>query len=291
MHIQGAMTALVTPFKDGKLDTQGYEKLIRHQIENSIDAVVPVGTTGESATLTHNEHKECIEIAVSTCKGTSTKVIAGAGSNATHESVDLARFAQESGADGILCVSPYYNKPTQQGLYEHYKSIANAVDVDVVMYNVPGRTASNILPQTAIRLFEACKNIVAIKEASGNLGAVVHLHAHCPDLSIISGEDAINYPIMASGGSGCISVTSNLVPKKIADLIHLAQDGDFVASRKINEDLYDLNTALFVESNPIPIKFAMYVTGLLSHLEYRLPLTMPSKENQKIIEQTIKRYI
>ena len=288
--MQGTMTALITPFKNNKVDEETYAKLIQRQIDNGIDWVVPVGTTGESATLTHNEHKRCIEIAVEVCKGTNTKVLAGAGSNSTHEAIDLAKFAEEKGADAILSVSPYYNKPTQRGLFEHYKALANAINIPVVLYNVPGRTCSNIDINTAIMLFNEVKNIVAIKEATGKIENVVALCAKSK-ISVISGDDAINYPIMATGGRGCISVTSNLLPKRIANLIHSALKGDFDTSRAINEELYDINKVLFIESNPIPIKYAMYEAGLLPTLEYRLPLVEPSEENKKKIKEVLEKYL
>ena len=288
--MQGAMTALITPFKNGKIDEETYVKLIQRQIDSGIDYVVPVGTTGESATLTHNEHKRCIEIAVEVCKNTNTKVLAGAGSNSTHESIDLAKFAEKIGADAVLSVSPYYNKPTQKGLYAHYKALAEAIDIPVVLYNVPGRTCSNIEVDTAIKLFNDVENIVAIKEATGKIENVVALCANS-DISVISGDDAINYPIMATGGRGCISVTSNLLPQRIADLIHSAIKGDFDTARAINEELYPLNKILFIESNPIPIKYAMYEAGLIPSLEYRLPLCAPSEESKKRIKEVIKNYI
>jgi 4-hydroxy-tetrahydrodipicolinate synthase len=287
--MQGAMTALITPFKNGKVDEETYAKLIERQIENGIDYVVPVGTTGESATLTHDEHKRCIEIAVEVCKGRA-KVLAGAGSNSTHEAIDLARFAESKGADAILSVAPYYNKPTQAGIYAHYKALAESVSIPVVLYNVPGRTCSNIEVDTAVRLFNDVENIVAIKEATGKIENVVALKAKS-GISVISGDDAINYPIMATGGSGCISVTSNLLPKKIANLIHSALKGDFETSREINAELYEINKILFIESNPIPIKYAMYEAGLIPTLEYRLPLTPPSEENKKKIKEIIKKYL
>jgi 4-hydroxy-tetrahydrodipicolinate synthase len=240
-------------------------------------------------TLTHHEHKRCIEIAVEVCKGRA-KVLAGAGSNSTHEAIDLAKFAEDKGADAILSVAPYYNKPTQAGIYAHYKALAESVSIPVVLYNVPGRTCSNIEVDTAVKLFNDVENIVAIKEATGKIENVVALKAKS-GISVISGDDAINYPIMATGGSGCISVTSNLLPKKIADLIHFALKGDFKTSREINEELYEINKILFVESNPIPIKYAMYEAGLIPSLEYRLPLTPPSKENQRRIKEVIKKYL
>ncbi|WP_169940888.1 4-hydroxy-tetrahydrodipicolinate synthase [Campylobacter sp. RM15925] len=288
--IQGAMTALITPFKNGKLDEQAYEKLIKRQIKNGIDAVVPVGTTGESATLTHDEHRICIEIAVSACKDTGVKVLAGAGSNATHEAVGLAQFAQSHGADGILSVAPYYNKPTQEGLYQHYKTIASSVEIPVLLYNVPGRVGVDILPCTIFRLFKDCENIFGVKEASGSIDRCVDLLAHEPNLVVISGEDAINYPILSNGGKGVISVTSNLLPDKISELTHLALDEEYIKAKAINDKLYNINKMLFCESNPIPIKAAMYIAGLLETLEYRLPLCAPSSENLKNIEETMKQY-
>ena len=288
--ITGAMTALITPFKDGKLDEIGYEKLIKRQIANGIDAVVPVGTTGESATLTHDEHRICIEIAVNACKNTGVKVLAGAGSNATHEAVGLAKFAQDHGADGILSVAPYYNKPTQEGLYRHYKAIASSVEIPVLLYNVPGRVGVDIQPCTVFRLFKECENVYGVKEATGSIERCVDLLAHEPNLSVISGEDAINYPILSNGGKGVISVTANLLPDEISNLTHFALKGEFARAKAINDDLYAVNKIMFCESNPIPVKAAMYIAGLISSLEYRLPLCEPSAENLKKIEQTIKQY-
>lgn len=288
--IIGAMTALITPFKNGKVDEQGYEKLIQRQIKYGIDAVVPVGTTGESATLTHDEHRVCIQIAVEACKNTKVKVLAGAGSNATHEAVELAKFAQKNGADGVLSVAPYYNKPTQEGLYLHYKEISKCVDIPVLLYNVPGRTSSDILPETVIRLFKDCKNIYGVKEATGSIDRCVDLLAHEPNLYVISGEDAINYPILSNGGKGVISVTSNLLPDQTVALTHYALDNEFLKAKEVNDKLYNINKAMFCESNPIPIKAAMYIAGLIEVLEYRLPMCEPSKENLKKIENIMNSY-
>jgi len=287
---KGAMVAIITPFKDGKVDVATYESLIKRGIENGLDAIVPVGTTGESATLSHDEHKECIEIAVATCKGSKTKIVAGAGSNSTLEAIDLAKFAQKCGADAILSVSPYYNKPTQTGLYEHYKAIANSVDIGVMLYNVPGRTGVDINSGTVQKLFNECKNIYSIKEATGSMERTVELKAKNPKLDVISGDDAINYPIMANGGDGVISVTANLLPDMISELVHSSQKGDFKKAKAINDELYDINKVLFCESNPIPIKAAMYLAGLIPTLEYRLPLTKPSEENFAKIEKILKNY-
>ncbi|MDR0762250.1 MAG: 4-hydroxy-tetrahydrodipicolinate synthase, partial [Campylobacteraceae bacterium] len=236
--LQGAMTAIITPFKNGAIDELRYEKLISRQIKNGIDVVVPVGTTGESATLNHEEHKRCIEIAVAVCKGTNVKVMAGAGSNATHEAVDLAKFAQKCGTDAILSVTPYYNKPTQEGLYQHYKAIAAAVEIPVLLYNVPGRTGCDIQTNTVIRLFNDCPNIFGVKEASGSIDKCVDLLAHEPKLYLVSGEDAINYPILSNGGKGVISVTANLLPDKISELTHKALESDYLGAKAINDELY-----------------------------------------------------
>jgi len=288
--IAGSMTALITPFKNGKVDLVKYESLIKRQIANNINAVCPVGTTGESATLSHKEHKECIEVAVTVCKNTGVKVLAGAGSNATHEACDLAKFAQEIGANGILSIAPYYNKPTQEGLYEHYKAIASSIEIPVMLYNVPGRTGIDLLPQTAIRLFDDVKNIYGIKEATGSLERATAIISAREDFIVVSGDDGVDFPMLASGAKGVISVTSNLVPNLKSQLVNSALTGDFKTSLKIHNDLYELNKILFCESNPIPIKAAMYLAGLLDNLEYRLPLTNPSKETLNKLENILKKY-
>lgn len=289
-NIVGAMTALITPFKNGKVDTACYESLIKRQIAQGIDAVVPVGTTGESATLSHAEHKECIEIAVAVCKGTHVKVIAGAGSNATHEACDIAKHAQAVGAHGLLSVAPYYNKPTQEGLYQHYKAIATSVEIPFMLYNVPGRTGVDIEAQTAIRLFDDIPNIYAIKEATGSLERAIQLLSQRPNFCVLSGDDAIDFPMLCSGASGIISVTANLLPNLKSQLVHSVFEGDFKTAKEISNQLYPINTALFCESNPIPIKAAMYIAGLLDSLEYRLPLTAPSSATMKKLEDILKNY-
>lgn len=288
--IVGSMTALITPFKNGKVDLEKYESLIKRQIAQGMDAVVPVGTTGESATLSHNEHKECIEVAVATCKGTNVKVIAGAGSNATHEACDIAKHAQTVGADGILSVTPYYNKPTQEGLYQHYKAIASSVEIPLILYNVPGRTGVDLEAATAIRLFDDIKNIYAIKEASGSLERATSIISARKDFIVISGDDSVDFPMLASGSKGIISVTSNLLPNLKSKLVSSALNGDFKTSLEIHNNLYELNKILFCESNPIPIKAAMYLSGLLDTLEYRLPLVLPSKETLDKLEKILVKY-
>jgi len=289
-YITGATTAIITPFKNGTLDEATYAKLIQRQIDNNIDAICPVGTTGESATLTHDEHKRCIEITVEVCKGTKTKVLAGAGSNSTLEAIDIAKHAEECGVDALFSVSPYYNKPSQEGLYQHYKAIATAVKVPFMLYNVPGRTGVDILPDTVKRLFDDVENIMGIKEATGSIERTVELLAKVPDLYVFSGDDAIDFPILASGGKGITSVTANLLPDMKAELTHAALEGNFKRSKEINDQLFEINKVLFCESNPIPIKAAMYIAGLTDTLEYRLPLVQPSTENMKKIESVMKKY-
>ncbi len=289
--VTGATTALITPFKNGVLDQERYAKLIQRQIDNNIDAVCPVGTTGESATLTHDEHKRCIDIAVEVCKGTKVKVLAGAGSNATAEAIEIAKHAQSAGVDAIFSVSPYYNKPSQEGLYQHYKAIAEAViELPFMLYNVPGRTGVDINVETTIRLFDDVKNIYGVKEATGSLERTVELHSLRPDLAIFSGDDAIDYPILTNGGAGVTSVTANLMPDLKSDLVHKVFNEKFAEAKKINSDLYPLNSVMFCESNPIPIKAAMYIAGLLDTLEYRLPLVAPSDMNFKRIEKVLENY-
>ena len=288
--LTGAMTALITPFKNGKVDEATYEKLIQRQISNNIDCVVPVGTTGESATLSMEEHKRCIEIAVQVCKNTDTKVIAGAGGNATAEAIELGLHAQKVGADAILSVTPYYNKPTQEGLYQHYKAISDALDIPIMLYNVPGRTSVDLSASTCVRLFNDTNNIYAVKEATGSIERTIELLTLEPNFKVISGDDAIDFPMMAQGASGCISVTANLLPNLKAKIIHDTQNQDYESARKLNNELYAINKALFCESNPIPIKAAMYIAGLIDTLEYRLPLTPPNKDTIKLTEDVIKQY-
>jgi len=288
--ISGASTAIITPFKNGNLNEACYAKLIKRQIDNGIDAICPVGTTGESATLSHDEHKRCIEIAVEVCKNSNVKVLAGAGSNATHEAIDIAKHAESCGVDALFSVSPYYNKPSQEGLYQHYKAIASSVKVPFMLYNVPGRTGVDILPDTVKRLFNDVPNIFGIKEATGSIERTVELLAKVPDLYVFSGDDAIDFPILASGGKGVTSVTANLLPDLKAKLTHSALEGNFKTSKEINDNLFEINKVMFCQSNPIPIKAAMYIAELIDTLEYRLPLVPPSKENMKRIEETIKKY-
>lgn len=289
--ITGSTTALITPFKNGKLDEQKYAELIQRQIDNGIDAICPVGTTGESATLSYEEDRICMEIAVAVCKGTSTKVLAGAGSNSTAEAIEAARTAQKCGVDAIFSVAPYYNKPSQEGLYQHYKAIAESVsELPFMLYNVPGRTMVDISADTVIRLFDDVPNIYGIKEATGSIERTIELLSRRPELKVFSGDDAIDYAILACGGSGITSVTSNLLPDLKSSLVSKALNGDMSGAKALNDQLFPINKALFLESNPVMIKAAMYIAGLLDTLEYRLPLVAPSNENMKKLESVLKNY-
>lgn len=289
--VTGSTTALITPFKNGNLDEQKYAELIKRQINNGINAVCPVGTTGESATLTYDEDRRCMEIAVEVCRGTNTKVLAGAGSNSTAEAIEAAKTAQKCGVDAIFSVAPYYNKPSQEGLYQHYKAIAESVpELPFMLYNVPGRTVVDISADTVIRLFDDVKNIYGIKEATGSIERTIELLSRRPDLKVFSGDDAIDYAILACGGAGITSVTSNLLPDLKSQLVAKALSGDFSGSKAINDALFPINKALFLESNPVMIKAALYIAGLIDTLEYRLPLVHPSSENMKKLENVLKNY-
>lgn len=289
--ITGSTTALITPFKNGKLDEHKYAQLIKRQIKNGINAVCPVGTTGESATLTYEEDRICMEIAVEVCRGTNTKVLAGAGSNSTAEAVEAAKVAQRCGVDAIFSVAPYYNKPSQEGLYQHYKAIAEAVpELPFMLYNVPGRTVVDISADTVIRLFDDVQNIYGIKEATGSLERTIELLSRRPELKVFSGDDAIDYPILANGGAGITSVTSNLLPDMKSKLVEYALSGNFATAKTLNDTLFPINKALFLESNPVMIKAAMHIAGLIDTLEYRLPLVAPSSDNMRKLETVMKNY-
>ncbi len=289
--VTGSTTALITPFKNGTLDEEKYARLIQRQIDHGINAVCPVGTTGESATLTYEEDRRCMEIAVEVCQGTSTKVLAGAGSNSTAEAMEAAKMAQSCGVDAIFSVAPYYNKPSQEGLYQHYKAIAQAVPaLPFMLYNVPGRTVVDISADTVIRLFDDIENIYGIKEATGSIERTIELLSRRPELKVFSGDDAIDYAILANGGAGITSVTSNLLPDLKSQLVAKALSGDLMGAKVLNDTLYPINKALFLESNPVMIKAAMYLFGLIDTLEYRLPLVPPSAENLKKLEAVMQNY-
>jgi 4-hydroxy-tetrahydrodipicolinate synthase len=283
----GTGTALVTPFRrDGSLDEPTLRSLIKRQIDAGIDFLVPCGTTGESPTLTHEEHLLVVEIAVELAKG-RVPVLAGAGGYNTTEVIALARELAEIGADGILSVTPYYNKPTQEGLFQHYRAIAEATSLPIILYSVQGRTGVNIEPATLRRL-AAVENIVGIKEASGNISQMAAiLNAVPDDFIVLSGDDAITLPIISLGGRGVISVVSNEIPADMARLTRLALDGDFQAARQIHRRVHPLMEVNFVESNPIPVKAAMAQMSLLEAI-WRLPLVAPKAENEARIRGVLE---
>ncbi len=286
----GCGTAMVTPFQaDGSLDEATLRKLVRRQIEDGIDFLVPCGTTGESPALTREEHLRVVGITVEESRNSPRKVpvLAGAGGYFTREVIDLARECQHAGADGVLSVTPYYNKPSQEGLYQHYKALAESIRIPIVVYNVQGRTAVNVETSTLVRLAEI-SNIVGVKEASGNISQIAEVAHRVPEKFIVlSGDDAITIAVVALGGKGLISVASNEIPGPMTELVRLAMKGDFGGARAIQRRYMSLLQANFYESNPIPVKFAMSRMGLLD-LVYRLPLVPPSEAHQHKIDQVLE---
>lgn len=283
----GCGTAMVTPFRmDGSLDEPTLRRLIQRQIEHGIDFLVPCGTTGESPTLTRDEHLRVVEITVEEAKG-KVPVLAGAGGYNTHEVVELARECERLGAHGLLSVTPYYNKPTQEGLYQHYKKIASEVPLPIVIYNIQGRTGVNVETSTLARLAEI-ENIVGVKEASGNISQMAEVLHRLPErFNVLSGDDALTLPLIALGGRGIISVVSNEIPHIMTELARLGNMGDFAAARAIQRRYYPLMQVNFVEANPGPVKWAMYRMGLLEPA-YRLPMVPPSEASQAKIEHVLE---
>ena len=283
----GAMVALVTPFQDGEIDFRTLDELIDFQLENGIDAIVPVGTSGESPTLTPSEHKKVIERVVNAVAG-RVPVIAGAGSNSTAEAIDFTDFAKKAGADATLQVDPYYNKPTQEGFYQHFKAIAEEVDLPIVLYDIPGRCAAGMTVDTIVRLAEL-ENIVAIKEATGKLDHASEIAARC-DLTIISGDDSLTLPIASVGGKGVISVVANIVPADVKAMTDLILAGDFSSARKWHNKLFALSRNLLgLATNPIPIKAAMSILNMASE-EMRLPLVAMDETKKAMLKQTLRDY-
>lgn len=288
------MVALVTPFKNGKVDEPALRNLVDWQIAQGTDVIVPCGTTGESATLNYEEHERVIRIvieqaALRQAQGRRVKVLAGTGSNCTDEAIQMTRHAEKNGADGSLQVTPYYNKPTQEGLYRHFKAIAEAVDIPLILYNVPGRTSVNMLPETVARCAKI-PNIIGIKEASGNLEQIKKVVELCgDDFTVLSGEDAQNYPILELGGRGAISVTANVAPGKLARMWDAFVAGKKEAAKQIHEELIPLHQAMFYETNPIPVKTALALMGKCSG-ELRLPLCEMGRENRERLVKVLKEY-
>jgi 4-hydroxy-tetrahydrodipicolinate synthase len=281
----GSMVALVTPFKDGKVDWQSLENLIEFHIQNGTRGIVPCGTTGESATLSHEEHDAVVKTVVSSVNK-RVPVIAGTGSNSTAEAVRLTRAAEESGADGALMISPYYNRPTQEGIYQHYRKVASEVGIPIIVYNIPGRTGSKIEPETLARLAEI-DNIAGVKEATGSVDQAIDVIRLCGDrLAVYSGEDSLIFSLMALGGKGVISTVANVAPKQTAELADACLKGDWESGRALQFKLIPLIRSLFSETNPIPVKTALSLMGKCSG-ELRLPLTPMAEGNLKKLNQAM----
>ena len=283
----GAMVALVTPFHGGEVDFETLNELVDFQLDNGIDAIVPVGTTGECPTLSHEEHKQVIETVVKRVGG-ATRVIAGAGSNSTAEAIELTAFAKKVGADATLQVCPYYNKPTQEGFYQHFKAIAEEVDLPIVLYNIPGRCGAGLTPETVARLAEI-DNIVAIKEATGSLDQASEIAMRC-DITILSGDDSLTLPLASVGGKGVISVVANIVPADVKAMTDIILEGDLGSARQWHRKLFALSkNMLTLATNPIPIKAAMAMLDMCSE-ELRLPMTPLEDSKKDSLRKTLKDY-
>jgi len=282
---KGSIVAIVTPFKKGKVDERALGDLIEWHIAEGTNAIVPCGTTGESATLDYKEHYRVISFTVKTVNK-RVPVIAGTGANSTDETIEITQHAKKSGADAALLVAPYYNKPTQEGLFRHYKTIADKVDMPIVLYNVPGRTAVNILPATVARLAEI-KNIVALKEATGDMKQVSEIIRLCGDrITVLSGDDFTTLPLLALGGKGTISVTANVAPKAVSQMCSWWMKGQYDKARALHFKLEPLNAAMFIETNPIPVKTALAMMGKIQE-EFRLPLCEMAPANREKLQKVV----
>lgn len=285
---KGSIVALVTPFKKGQVDEKALGDLIEFQISNGTQGIIPCGTTGESATLSHAEHNRVIEFTVEAARQ-RVPVIAGTGSNSTDEAVSLTRHARKAGATGALLIAPYYNKPTQEGLYQHFKKVAEQVEIPIVVYNIPSRTGVNIAPQTFARLAQT-KSIVAIKESSGSLQQVSEIiHQTGDRFSLLSGDDALALPTLAVGGKGVVSVAANIIPSEMAGMIKTFDEGNLQGAQRFHYRMFGLFQALFLETNPIPVKTALSLMGKCS-AELRLPLCPLSAEHLDRLTQAMKEY-
>jgi 4-hydroxy-tetrahydrodipicolinate synthase len=285
---KGSMVAIVTPFKNGKIDEKALGDLIEFHIKSGTDVIVPCGTTGESATLSHEEHHQVVEFTVKTVNK-RVPVIAGAGSNSTSETIDLAKYAKKAGANGVLLITPYYNKPTQEGLYQHFTKVTESVDIPIILYNVPGRTSVNMLPATVARLREK-KNIVGIKEATGDLKQISEVIRLCgKDFDVLSGDDFTTLPMVAIGGVGAISVTANIVPGDAAAMFDAFFAGKMEEALKLHFKMEPLHSLMFIETNPIPVKTALSLMGKINE-EFRLPLCPMADANKEKLKKAMKDY-
>jgi 4-hydroxy-tetrahydrodipicolinate synthase len=286
---RGTFTALVTPFRNGDIDFAAFEKLIEAQVAAGITGVVAVGTTGESPTLTHEEKESVIQQTVKIARG-RCKVIAGTGTNSTRDAIAATKFAETVGVDGALLVAPYYNKPSQEGLFRHFKAIADATKLPIMLYNIPGRCSVDILPETVVRLAEACRNIVAIKEASGSVERVGDLRRRLPDeFTILSGDDSLTLPFMSVGAAGVVSVASNLFPAEVCALVRACESGDYKSAQSLQRKLMPIFKDLFIEPNPVPAKIALGWRGAMSS-EVRLPLCEMTDANQARLRKTLEEF-
>jgi 4-hydroxy-tetrahydrodipicolinate synthase len=280
---------MVTPFKNGKVDEAKLRELVEFHIAHGTDGLIPCGTTGESPGLTHDEHRQIVEVVIEAARG-RIRVVAGTGSNSTAEAIELTKHAERAGAAGALVVNPYYNKPTQEGLYRHFRAVAESVAIPILVYNIQSRTAVNVETDTLARLVRDVASVVGVKEASGSLDQMSQVIAACgPDFSVLSGDDNITLPLLAIGGSGVVSVIANIVPRETADLVHAALDGDWKRARDLHYRLFPLARAAFLETNPIPIKEAMAMAGMLEP-EFRLPMCRMSDANREKLRAILKPY-
>ncbi len=286
---QGSFVALVTPFRNGRLDEAKVRELVELHASHGTDGIVPCGTTGESPTLSHDEHKRVVEVVIEAARG-RLKVVAGTGSNSTAEAIDLTRHAERVGAAGALIVNPYYNKPTQDGLYRHFRAVAEAVAIPILVYNIQSRTAVNVETATLERLVRDVRNVAGVKEASGSLDQMSQVIAACgPDFSVLSGDDNLTLPLLAIGGHGVISVIANILPRETAEMVHAALEGDWKRARDLHYRLFPLARAAFLETNPIPIKEAMAMAGMLEP-EFRLPMCRMSDANRERLRAILTQY-
>lgn len=288
MLFSGTYTALVTPFCDGKIDEESYRSLIEWQITEGVNGLVPCGTTGESATLSHEEHKQVVQICIDQVKK-RVPVLAGAGSNNTKEAVHLVKFAKTAGADGVLLITPYYNRPSQEGLLQHYKYIASEVSLPMVVYNVPGRTGVNLLPVTLGKMRKQIADIHGVKEATGDLNQISQIFEECGrDFTVLSGDDFTVLPTLALGGQGCISVVSNIVPGLMSSMCNAYQAGDLAKAQELHYQMSPLNKVMFVEGNPVPVKTALHLMGKMSQ-ELRLPLVSLRPESLDALKAALTK--
>jgi 4-hydroxy-tetrahydrodipicolinate synthase len=287
--LQGSIVALVTPFRNGKVDEAKLRELVELHVAQGTDGIVPCGTTGESPTLSHDEHKRVVEIVIEAARG-RIAIVAGTGSNSTAEAIDLTAHAKKAGATAALVVNPYYNRPTQEGLYRHFRTIAETVDIPIVVYNIQGRTAVNVETDTLARLAKDCPNIVGVKEASGSLDQMTQVILACgPEFSVLSGDDNITLPLMSVGGRGVISVIANFVPRETAEMTHAALAGDWKLARELHLKLFPLSRAMFIETNPIPVKETMALLGMIEP-EFRLPMCRMSEANKPRLRAVLEQF-